>query len=265
MLDYETFLLGPFLLLVNHFDAKNKWKCSSKTTLDWTKIGKVGQEPCSRGYRRRHVSKICEFKSQHWQRACLHCTERNIFWNGPSRRLFLFIFVFSTINSKYVHYKNLPMIGFELRTYGPTYPPTYLPTYLPKYLPTYIPTYLLIYLPTYLPKYLPTYLPICILSYLLIYLCTYMHTYLPTYIPTYMPTFLPIYLLSYLYTYLPTNIPTYLYTYPPTYLYTYLPIYLPTYIPIYLPTYLPNYILTYQYTYLGMGLSTLTEEFESVT
>ena len=229
MLDYETFLLGPFLLLVNHFDAKNKWKCSSKTTLDWTKIGKVGQEPCSRGYRRRHVSKICEFKSQHWQRACLHCTERNIFWNGPSRRLFLFIFVFSTINSKYVHYKNLPMIGFELRTYGPTYPPTYLP----KYLPTYIPTYLLIYLPTYLPKYLPTYLPICILSYLLIYLCTYIPTYLPTYLHTYLYAYFP--------TYIPSILPIYLLTYQ----YTYLPIYLPTYIPIYLPTYIPTHLHTY--------------------
>ena len=208
MLDYETFLLGPFLLLVNHFDAKNKWKCSSKTTLDWTKIGKVGQEPCSRGYRRRHVSKICEFKSQHWQRACLHCTERNIFWNGPSRRLFLFIFVFSTINSKYVHYKNLPMIGFELRTYIPTY----LPTYLPKYLPTYIPTYL------------PTYLPICLLSYL--------YTFYPTYIPTYLPIYLPTYIPTHLHTY----IPTYLYTYPPTYLYTYRP----TYLTIYLPTNIPT-------------------------
>ena len=208
MLDYETFLLGPFLLLVNHFDAKNKWKCSSKTTLDWTKIGKVGQEPCSRGYRRRHVSKICEFKSQHWQRACLHCTERNIFWNGPSRRLFLFIFVFSTINSKYVHYKNLPMIGFELRTYGPTYPPTYLPTYLNTYLPTYLPTYLYTYLPTYLNTYLHTYL--------YAYYPTFLYTYVPICILTYLPTYLPICLLSYLYTFYPTYIPTYLPIYLPT-------------------------------------------------
>ena len=37
---------------------------------------------------------------------------------GHPRPLFIFIFVFSTINSKYVHYKILLMTGFELQTSG---------------------------------------------------------------------------------------------------------------------------------------------------
>ena len=36
---------------------------------------------------------------------------------GHSRPLF-FTFVFSTVNRKFVHYKILPMTGFELRTSG---------------------------------------------------------------------------------------------------------------------------------------------------
>ena len=35
-----------------------------------------------------------------------------------SRNLFFFISVFSTVNSKYVHYKFSPMPGFKLRTSG---------------------------------------------------------------------------------------------------------------------------------------------------
>ena len=37
-------------------------------------------------------------------------------WASPC--IFLFIFVFSTVNNKYVHFKILPVTGFELRTSG---------------------------------------------------------------------------------------------------------------------------------------------------
>ena len=37
---------------------------------------------------------------------------------GHSRPLFSFIFVFSTVNSRYVHYKILPITGFEPQTPG---------------------------------------------------------------------------------------------------------------------------------------------------
>ena len=39
----------------------------------------------------------------------------NEFFNWAITDLF-FIFAFSTVNSNYVHYKILPMTGFELRT-----------------------------------------------------------------------------------------------------------------------------------------------------
>ena len=41
-----------------------------------------------------------------------------IFFNGFSRPLFLFIFVFLKVNSKYVNYKILPITGFEPQTSG---------------------------------------------------------------------------------------------------------------------------------------------------
>ena len=45
----------------------------------------------------------------------LLCAKAMIFFKiGP----FLFIFVFSTVKSKYVHFKILPMTGFESRTSG---------------------------------------------------------------------------------------------------------------------------------------------------
>ena len=44
---------------------------------------------------------------------------KNIFFSlGHSRPLFSFIFVFSTVNSRYVHYKILPITGFEPQTPG---------------------------------------------------------------------------------------------------------------------------------------------------
>ena len=38
--------------------------------------------------------------------------------NGPSPASFLFLLIFSKVNTKYVHYKISPMTGFELRTPG---------------------------------------------------------------------------------------------------------------------------------------------------
>ena len=41
-----------------------------------------------------------------------------VFFSWAILGLFFFIFVFSTVNSKFVQYNILPMIGFELRTSG---------------------------------------------------------------------------------------------------------------------------------------------------
>ena len=41
-----------------------------------------------------------------------------IFYNWVIPCLFFFIYVLSTVNSKYIHYIILPMTGFELRTSG---------------------------------------------------------------------------------------------------------------------------------------------------
>ena len=46
----------------------------------------------------------------------LFCFEKKL--NGPFPASFFFIFVFSTVNSKYVHYKILPMTIFKPQTSG---------------------------------------------------------------------------------------------------------------------------------------------------
>ena len=52
--------------------------------------------------------------------SCTHGTVRGNMTvkNGHSRPLFVFIFVFSTVNRKHVHHKISPMTGFEPRTSG---------------------------------------------------------------------------------------------------------------------------------------------------
>ena len=46
------------------------------------------------------------------------CNDKICFLNGPCPASFLFVFVFSTVNNTYVHYKILTMTGCELRTSG---------------------------------------------------------------------------------------------------------------------------------------------------
>ena len=81
-----------------------------------------------------------------------HDDPRNVIFKGPFPASFFFIFVFSTVNSKYVHYKISLMTGFDLwyrkrtlcqRGHNHCPPEMYFPikswrhTYLPTYLPRY--------------------------------------------------------------------------------------------------------------------------------
>ena len=90
------------------FSSQSSYKCSMTTIIIFT--DSRTNFPVS-----VMLGKILEHLGKRLATSLLLFYIKNL-WAIPAS--FPFIFVFSTVSSKYVHYKILPMTGFKIQTFG---------------------------------------------------------------------------------------------------------------------------------------------------